>query len=145
MYATFRVINDVFYASITNPTGSTRPWPFGAVNRGEDPGWPAQCGNGTYNCGWSWRIDPAGITFAGITIEVCDATPEYVQGNCSELSQWAILPWSAELIALHDCRTTPGCPWFLANDRMRRRVTRGYPSDTPKGRNRAARKGVTPS
>ena len=111
VYATFRVINDVFYASITNPTGIDQAV---ALWRGQSqakiPVGQLECGNGTYNCGWSWRMNPAGITFAEITIEVCDATPSYVQGNCSSFPNGQYCPWSAELIALRDCRTDSTCP-----------------------------------
>ena len=111
VYATFRVVNDVFYASITNATGIDQAL---ALWRGQSqakiPVGQLECGNGTYNCGWSWRMNPAGITFAEITIEVCDATPSYVQGNCASFPNGQYCPWSAKLIALRDCRTDPGCP-----------------------------------
>ena len=111
VYATFRVVNDVFYASITNPAGIDQAL---ALWRGQSqakiPVGQLECGNGTYNCGWTWRMNPASITFAEVTIEVCDATPSYVQNNCPSFPNGQYCPWSAELIALGDCRTDPSCP-----------------------------------
>jgi len=111
VYATFRVVGDVFYASITNPPGVDQAL---ALWRGQSqakiPVGQLECGNGTYNCGWTWRMNPAGITFAEITIEVCDATPSYVQNNCASFPNGQYCPWSAELIALRDCRTDLSCP-----------------------------------
>jgi hypothetical protein len=111
MYATFRVVSDVFYVSITNPPGIDQAI---ALWRGQSqaniPVGQLECGNGTHNCGWTWRMNPASITFAEITIEVCDATPSYVQMNCSSFPNGQYCPWSAELIALRDCRTDPTCP-----------------------------------
>jgi hypothetical protein len=111
VYATFRVVGDVFRASITNPTGIDQAL---ALWRGQSqakiPTGQLECANGTYNCGWTWRMTPASITFAEITIEVCDATPSYVQGNCASFPNGQYCPWSAELIELRDCRTQPSCP-----------------------------------
>jgi hypothetical protein len=111
VYATFRVVNDVFYASITNPPGIDQAI---ALWRGQSqakiPTGQLECGNGTYNCGYTWRMNPAGITFAEITIEVCDATPSYVQNNCTSFPNGQYCPWSAELTALRDCRTDASCP-----------------------------------
>jgi len=111
VYATFRVVSDVFQASITNTTGIDQAL---ALWRGQSqakiPVGQLECGNGTYNCGWTWRMSPASITFAEVTIEVCDATPSYVQGNCASFPNGTYCPWSAELIDLRDCRTQPSCP-----------------------------------
>jgi hypothetical protein len=111
VYATFRVVSDVFRASITNPTGIDQAL---ALWRGQSqakiPTGQLECGEGTYNCGWSWRMTPASITFAEITIEVCDATPSYVQSNCASFPNGSYCPWSAELIELRDCRTQAACP-----------------------------------
>ena len=111
VYATFRVVNDVFYASITNPSGIDQAI---ALWRGQSqakiPTGQLECGNGTHNCGYTWRMNPASIAFAEITIEVCDATPSYVQNNCASFPNGQYCPWSAELTALRDCRTDASCP-----------------------------------
>ena len=111
VYATFRVVSDVFYASITNPTGIDQALALWAgKSQAKIPVGQLECSNGTYNCGWTWRMSPATITFAEITIEVCDATPSYVQGNCASFPNGSYCPWSAELIELRDCRTQASCP-----------------------------------
>jgi hypothetical protein len=111
VYATFRVVSDVFRASITNAMGIDQVL---ALWRGQSqakiPVGELECGNGTFNCGWTWRMSPASITFAEVTIEVCDATPSYVQGNCASFPNGRYCPWSAEVIELRDCRTQPSCP-----------------------------------
>ena len=111
VYATFRVVSDVFHAPITNANGIDQAI---ALWRGQSkaniPTGQLECANGTYNCGWTWRMNPASITFAEITIEVCDATPSYVQNNCASFPNGQYCPWSAELIALRDCRTDSSCP-----------------------------------
>ena len=111
VYATFRVVNDVFYASITNPPGIDQAL---ALWRGQSqakiPVGQLQCTSGAFNCGWSWSMSPSSITFAELTIEVCDATPSYVQGNCTSFPNGTYCPWSAELTDLRDCRTQASCP-----------------------------------
>jgi hypothetical protein len=111
VYATFRVVNDVFRASITHPTGIDQALALWVgQSQAKIPVGQLECGNGTYNCGWTWRMSPSTITFAELTIEVCDATPSYVQGNCASFPNGTYCPWSAELIELRDCRTQTSCP-----------------------------------
>lgn len=111
VYATFRVVNDVFRASITNPTGIDQALALWAgKSQAKIPVGILECGNGALNCGWTWSMTPSSITFAELTIEVCDATPSYVQGNCSSFPDGRYCPWSAELTELRDCRTQATCP-----------------------------------
>jgi len=111
VYATFRVVSDVFRASITNTTGIDQALAlWQGQSQAKIPVGQLECGNGAYNCGWSWSMSPSTITFAELTIEVCDATPSYVQGNCSSFPNGRYCPWSAELIELRDCRTQATCP-----------------------------------
>jgi hypothetical protein len=44
-------------------------WVVGAVRRGD----------GGVNASWSWHLDPTTIAFPEITIEACQATPEYIE------------------------------------------------------------------
>jgi hypothetical protein len=111
VYATFRVVNDVFRASITNPTGIDQALAlWTGKSQAKIPVGILECGNGAFNCGWSWSMTPSSITFAELTIEVCDATPSYVQGNCASFPDGRFCPWSAELTELRDCRTQATCP-----------------------------------
>jgi hypothetical protein len=110
LYATFRVVDDVFYVWITNPTGINEAI---ALWRGQSmaaiPVGAVDCANGMFNCGWTWRIKPDVVRFAEVTIELCDGTPSYVQGHCASFAN-SYCPWSAQLIALRDCRTDSSCP-----------------------------------
>ena len=111
LYATFRVVNDVFRASITNPTGITQALAlWSGQSQAKIPVGQLDCASGAFNCGWTWSVNPSSITFAELTIEVCDATPSYVQGNCASFPNGTYCPWSAELIELRDCRTQASCP-----------------------------------
>jgi hypothetical protein len=111
VYATFRVVNDVFRASITHPTGIDQALAiWHGQSQAKIPVGQLACGNGAYNCGWTWSMSPASITFAEVTIEVCDGTPSYVEGNCTTFPNGLYCPWSAELIELRDCRTQATCP-----------------------------------
>lgn len=47
----------------------TQRWVVGAIRRG----------NGGVNSPWGWHLDPATIGFPEITIEACQATPEYIE------------------------------------------------------------------
>jgi hypothetical protein len=111
VYATFRVVNDVFRASITNSTGIEQALAlWQGKSQAKIPVGILECANATFNCGWSWSMIPSSITFAELTIEVCDATPSYVQGNCSSFPDGRFCPWSAVLTELRDCRTQSTCP-----------------------------------
>jgi hypothetical protein len=57
-----------------------------------------------YNPPWSYQLDPASIRFFEVAIEVCDASPEYVEDHLSEVGEaflpgsvWC--PWSSRVVA----------------------------------------------
>ena len=50
------------------------------------------------NAPWSWHIDPATLTFANVTIEVCDGLPSYVEDGTVTSDQFC--PWSAKIISI---------------------------------------------
>ena len=138
VYATFRVVNDVFRAAITNPAGIDQALAlWQGQSQAKIPVGQLECGNGTYNCGWAWRMNPASITFAEVTIEVCDATPSYVQDNCSSFPNGQYCPWSAELIELRDCRTQASCP-VVPRPPLTKRGAKGGELATPTLKRREA-------
>jgi hypothetical protein len=56
-----------------------------------------------YNAPWSFHLDPASISFAEISIEVCDAATSYVEVHLAEVGgaflpgrRWC--PWSSRVI-----------------------------------------------
>jgi hypothetical protein len=55
---------------------------------------------------WSWHVDPAAVSWADVTIELCDARPSYIEANLdawiAEVGQWC--PWSAVVTAVDDRR-----------------------------------------
>jgi hypothetical protein len=57
-----------------------------------------------YNAPWSFHLDPASISFAEMSIEVCDAATSYVEAHLAEVGgaflpgrRWC--PWSSRVIA----------------------------------------------
>uniref|UniRef100_A0A7S4QT50 BP74 N-terminal domain-containing protein n=1 Tax=Alexandrium monilatum TaxID=311494 RepID=A0A7S4QT50_9DINO len=59
---------------------------------------------------WSWHVDPADVGgWAEIAVEVCDATPEYIQKNRQEWirSPGAWCPWSVQGVISVDDRRIP--------------------------------------
>ena len=47
----------------------TQRWVVGNIRRG----------SGGINSPWGWHLDPASIAFPEVTIEACQATPEYIE------------------------------------------------------------------
>ena len=62
--------------------------PVGELVRG-DPG---------PNAPWSWHVDPATLTFAEMTTEVCDGIPSMVEDGTFTYNQFC--PWGAQLVAI---------------------------------------------
>jgi glucose/arabinose dehydrogenase len=66
----------------------------------------AGAGRGGHNMSWTWHLDPVDIQMADAAIEVCDATPSYVEANrdyfVGTVGQYC--PWSAQLVELVDYR-----------------------------------------
>ena len=57
----------------------------------------------SYNAPWSFHLDPASISFAEMSIEVCDAARSYVEEHLEEVGgaflpgrRWC--PWSSRVI-----------------------------------------------
>jgi hypothetical protein len=62
-----------------------------------------------YNAPWSFHLDPASISFAEMSIEVCDAATTYVEEHLAEVGgaflpgrRWC--PWSSRVIAEVDAK-----------------------------------------
>ena len=58
----------------------------------------------SYNAPWSFHLDPASISFAEMSIEVCDAATSYVEEHLAEVGgaflpgrRWC--PWSSRVVA----------------------------------------------
>jgi len=66
-------------------------------------------GDGGFNKPWNWHLDPATVSVAEVTIELCDGTPSFVE---SELSYWLDVvkrycPWGGKVVAEE--------PWFKSS------------------------------
>jgi hypothetical protein len=62
-----------------------------------------------YNAPWRFHLDPASISFAEMSIEVCDAATTYVEEHLAEVGgaflpgrRWC--PWSSRVIAEVDAK-----------------------------------------
>jgi len=110
LYATIRVLTEVYRQRITSPAGIQGALELWAgTSSASIPVGDLVCAPEPWNCGWSWHVDPDTIEWASAAIEVCDGTVSYIEANCAQfVSQYC--PWSAELVELRDCRTDPGCP-----------------------------------
>lgn len=58
-----------------------------------------RCGDGGFNRGWSWHLDPNSTSLVEASIELCDGCPSFVE---AELDYWLRLgrycPWSTEIL-----------------------------------------------
>ena len=57
-----------------------------------------------YNPNWSFHIEPSSIDFFGISIEICDASFEFVESNLDQLGDSALpnlfwCPWQSMIKA----------------------------------------------
>ena len=106
--ATFRGGGETFRVWTTNPQTIEDLYALKAgTSQAEIPNGPILVGpgQGDHNLPWSWHLDPEQVEMAENTVEVCDGTPSYVEGN---LSAWLSLghycPWGTVLVKLRDFR-----------------------------------------
>ncbi len=105
--ATFDVVGERFRVWVTNRQTirdlyalqqgqSTASIPSGRILRGP--------GRARHNAPYHWHLDPWDIEMAEVAIEVCDATPSYVEENVDEFVEnvGRYCPWSAKLVELQD-------------------------------------------
>jgi hypothetical protein len=95
---------DTFIIALTDPTAIAEAR---ALARGQEP---SKHVTGLvvseavpYNAPWSFHLDPASISFAEMSIEVCDAATSYVEEHLAEVGgaflpgrRWC--PWSSRVI-----------------------------------------------
>jgi hypothetical protein len=60
-----------------------------------------RAGNGGFNPGWSWHLEPESVELVDAAVEVCDGCPHDVQADpgywIDNLGRYC--PWSSEIIA----------------------------------------------
>lgn len=63
-------------------------------------------GRARHNAPWHWHLDPNDISMADVTIEVCDATPSYVEAHRAEFihNLGRYCAWGARLVGIRDYR-----------------------------------------
>src|SRR5207247_7738771 len=109
LYATFRVGEEYFQASITNPDGMSDALALCAgTSNARIPNALLVCMPVPWNAPWSWYMDPEGLRFAEVTVEVCDALPSYIDANCESLGRYC--PWGASMVDLRDSDAGSACP-----------------------------------
>lgn len=105
--ATFDVVGERFRAWVTAPATiwelrelavgrSAANIPAGTLRRG-----PGRAG---HNGPFSWHLDPRDTVQAEVAIELCDATPSYVEDNRDEFVEVVrgYCPWGARLVELRN-------------------------------------------
>jgi hypothetical protein len=58
-------------------------------------------GNGGFNTGWGWHLEPSTVTAPDLAMELCDGRPSFVQ---NDLDYWLssvklFCPWGARVVA----------------------------------------------
>ena len=58
-------------------------------------------GNGGFNTGWGWHLEPTTVTTPDLAMELCDGRPSFVQ---NDLDYWMssvkqFCPWGARVVA----------------------------------------------
>jgi hypothetical protein len=122
--ATFEASGERFRVWVTNPQTiwdlhqlhqgqSTATIPNGRIFRG-----PGRAG---HNVPYRWHLDPQDITMADFTVEVCDASPSYVEENVGEFVKNVkrYCPWNAKLVELRNYTGREIKPPPPAPDRLR--------------------------
>lgn len=105
--ATFKVSDELFRLWTTEPQTM---WDLQQLQRGESmaniPNGRILRGPGKalHNAPYSWHLDPKDVSMAGVTIEVCDAEPSYVEENVDEFvdNVGRYCAWDAELVELRN-------------------------------------------
>lgn len=84
---------------LARPFRERRLFPSGPITRGD----------GGHNAPWSWHFVPDRWTLVELSIEVCDATPAYVEANVDYFVDTLghYCPWGARLIRSADEAPVP--------------------------------------
>jgi hypothetical protein len=61
-------------------------------------------GHGGFNGPWSWHLVPGTIQVADFAIELCDATPSYLEANPDEWIRTVknYCPWGAKVVSVRE-------------------------------------------
>jgi hypothetical protein len=94
---TFRVVSETFRVLLTSPDQLAAAQAAQAGGRARIP--VGRIVSGTQvNTGWSWHLED--VTFAEVTIEVCDGLPSHVEREGTQFAAGSYCPWSAVIIRI---------------------------------------------
>jgi hypothetical protein len=96
---TFSVANETFRVSLTTPDQIAAAKAAQAGGRARIPNGRIVSGAGV-NTGWSWHLED--VTFAEITIEVCDGRPSDVERQGTSFGGGRYCPWSAVVTGIDE-------------------------------------------
>lgn len=98
---TVQVVNETFKVRVTSATAIAAM--RGRMQAGSEGVIIGQLvsGNGGFNTGYGWHLDPATVAVADVAIEACDGRPSDVQGD---LPYWlntvkSYCPWGAKVVS----------------------------------------------
>lgn len=89
---TFSVVNETFRVSLTTPDQVAAAKAAQNGGRARIPNGRIVSGTGV-NSGWSWHLED--VSFAEVTIEVCDGRPSDVERQGAAFGGGRYCPWSA--------------------------------------------------
>jgi hypothetical protein len=97
---TFRVVNETFRVLLTTPGQIAAAQAARAGGRATIP--VGRIVNGTQvNLPWSWHLED--VSFAEVTIEVCDAVPSFVESSGGpQFALGTYCPWRAAVIGIEE-------------------------------------------
>jgi hypothetical protein len=96
---TFSVANETFRVLLTSAAQV-------AAARAAQRGGPARIPNGRIalgtqvNTGWTWHLED--VTFAELTIELCDGRPSDVERQSTQFGGGRFCPWGATIVRIDD-------------------------------------------
>ena len=92
-----RTIRQLRNLQRTQPTEDV-PFPIGPIKRGS--------GLRRHNAPWGWHFDPVRVRLTEASIELCDATPSYVEDHIATFADLigSYCPWDSHLVALRPFR-----------------------------------------
>jgi len=97
---TFRVVNETFRVLLTTPAQIAAAEAARAGGRAKIPVGRIVAGP-QVNTPWSWHLED--VTFAELTVEVCDAVPSFVESSGGPaFALGTYCPWNAVVIGIKE-------------------------------------------
>jgi glucose/arabinose dehydrogenase len=100
----FAIVNESLTVWSTNGTFIDRAKTLLATGQRQVPVFSTLLDDRDCDPQWTWRPDPADMTFADFAIEVCDGLPSFVEADKPYWFSIGFCPWSAIVTAVDDRR-----------------------------------------